>query len=163
MSSDVSSSFQMIVNGRERTVRVPPEMPLLWVLRETLGLTGTKYGCGRGLCGACSVLVEGKLARSCQLRASDVSGRRITTIEGVAAEPGQPVVEAWIAEQVPQCGFCQSGQIVAATALLSSSPFPDEDEIERFMSGNICRCSTYVRIRRAIHRAAAAADRGGRK
>jgi isoquinoline 1-oxidoreductase subunit alpha len=154
--SDIGSTFQLIVNGRERTVRVPPEMPLLWVLREQLGLTGTKYGCGLGLCGACSVLVDSTLERSCQLTASEVSGRRVTTIEGLSAEPGQPVVDAWIAEQVPQCGFCQSGQIVAATALLASSPSPDEAEISRFMAGNVCRCGTYVRIRRAIRRAAAA-------
>jgi isoquinoline 1-oxidoreductase alpha subunit len=153
--------FRISVNGRERTVSAPAEIPLLWVLREKLGLIGTKYGCGRGLCGACSVLIDGKLARSCRLQVSSVSGRRITTIEGLAAEPGQPVVEAWIAEQVPQCGFCQSGQIVAATALLSSTPSPDEDAVTRFMAGNVCRCGTYVRIRRAIRRAAGAMARRG--
>jgi aerobic-type carbon monoxide dehydrogenase small subunit (CoxS/CutS family) len=154
MSADSSEAIEIAVNGRPRTVRVPPDMPLLWVLREQLGLTGTKYGCGRGLCGACSVLVDGELARSCQLTAAAVSGRKVTTIEGLAAEAGQPVVEAWIAEQVPQCGFCQSGQIVAATALLARSSSPTEAEIDRFMAGNVCRCGTYVRIRCAIRRAA---------
>jgi isoquinoline 1-oxidoreductase alpha subunit len=149
-----TTTVRISVNGREQTVQVPPEMPLLWILREQLGLTGTKYGCGRGLCGACSVLVDGKLTRSCQLRASAVSGRVITTIEALAAEPGHPVVESWIAEQVPQCGFCQSGQIVAATALLDKNDSPTEDEINRFMSGNVCRCGTYVRIRCAVRRAA---------
>jgi aerobic-type carbon monoxide dehydrogenase small subunit (CoxS/CutS family) len=154
MSADSFESIEIHVNGRTRAVQVPPDMPLLWVLREELGLTGTRYGCGRGLCGACSVLVDGNLARSCQLTAAAASGRKVTTIEGLAAEAGQPVVEAWIAEQVPQCGFCQSGQIVAATALLARSSSPTEAEIDRFMAGNVCRCGTYVRIRCAIRRAA---------
>jgi aerobic-type carbon monoxide dehydrogenase small subunit (CoxS/CutS family) len=154
-------TIQLVVNGQQRAVHVLPDTPLLWVLRETLELTGTKYGCGRGLCGACSVHVEGALARSCLLPVSAVAGRRITTIEGLAADEGHPVVRAWIEEQVPQCGYCQPGQIVAATALLRQNPSPRDEEITRFMSGNVCRCGAYVRILRAVRRAARLSAAGG--
>ena len=154
MSAAARAPVDLVVNGQRRAVLVAPDMPLLWVLRDTLGLTGTKYGCGRGLCGACSVLVDGALTRACLVAVAAVAGRQITTIEGLAADHDHPVVRAWIEEQVPQCGYCQPGQIVAATALLRQRPLPGDEEITRFMAGNVCRCGTYVRIRRAIHRAA---------
>jgi isoquinoline 1-oxidoreductase subunit alpha len=141
------------VNGRERQVSVAPEMPLLWVLRDTLSLTGTKYGCGAGLCGACTVHVDGTVVRSCSTPVSQVSGKHITTIEGLAQGTLHPLQQAWIAEEVPQCGYCQSGQIMAAAALLSATPHPSDDEITKAMARNICRCGTYDRIRRAIQRA----------
>jgi isoquinoline 1-oxidoreductase alpha subunit len=146
-------SFQ--VNGVERSVDVPPEMPLLWVLRDVLGLTGTKFGCGMAQCGACTVHVDGSAVRSCVMPVSAVASKTVTTIEGLGA-PGQPhpCQAAWVAENVPQCGYCQSGQIMSAAALLAKQPVPTDDEIDVAMSGNICRCGTYPRIRRAIHRAA---------
>lgn len=147
-------STRLEVNGREVTVEAHGETPLLWVLRDTLDLTGTKYGCGRGLCGACTVLVAGKSVRSCQLPLSEVDNRPITTIEGLHPEGKHPVQEAWIAEDVPQCGYCQAGQIMSAVALLSSNPTPSPAEIDQAMAGNLCRCGTYVRIRRAVARAA---------
>ncbi len=142
------------VNGRERKVNVAPDTPLLWVIRDTLELTGTKFGCGLGLCGACTVHVDGEATRSCSTPVSSVAGAKITTIEGLAASGMHPLQEAWIAEEVPQCGYCQSGQIMQAAALLSKNPKPTEDEITTAMNGNLCRCGTYQRIRRAIHRAA---------
>jgi aerobic-type carbon monoxide dehydrogenase small subunit (CoxS/CutS family) len=145
--------FRLSVNGESRTVDVPADMPLLWVLRDTLGLTGTKYGCGMALCGACTVLMDGDPTRTCVTPVSSVGGRRITTIEGLSAEGDHPVQRAWIAEEVPQCGFCQSGQVLAAAALLAGTPDPSDAQIDRAMT-NICRCGTYQRIRRAIHRAA---------
>lgn len=142
------------VNGSEQSVDVSPETPLLWVLRDTLQLTGTKFGCGVGLCGACSVHVNGALTRSCTLRVSEAAGKNITTIEGLGANGLHPLQTAWIAEDVPQCGYCQSGQIMAAAALLAKNPKPSDSDVTDFMSGNICRCGTYDRIRRAVRRAA---------
>jgi isoquinoline 1-oxidoreductase subunit alpha len=147
-----SISFQ--VNGKPQSVEVDPDTPLLWVLRDNLSLTGTKYGCGIGQCGACTVHLEGNPTRSCSIAISDVAGKSVTTIEGLSPDRGQPIQLAWIAEQVPQCGYCQSGQVMAAAALLAKNPKPTDAQIDRAMSGNICRCGTYQRIRRAIHRAA---------
>ena len=141
------------VNGKQHDVEVLSETPLLWVIREKLGLTGTKYGCGRSLCGACTVHVNGQAIRSCITPVSSVAGKEITTIEGLSADGSHPVQLAWIAEDVPQCGYCHSGQIMSAAALLASNPRPTDDDIDQAMSANICRCGTYQRIRRAIHRA----------
>ncbi len=146
------------VNGRAVDSRAVPETPLLWVLREELGLTGTKYGCGIGECGACTVHLDGTAVRSCQLPVSTVEGKRILTIEGLSADGRHPLQLAWIEEQVPQCGYCQSGQIMAAAAMLSTSPAPTDADIDTAMSGNICRCGTYQRIRKAVHRAAGGAS-----
>jgi len=143
------------LNGRDISVEVDADMPLLWVLRDTLGLTGTKFGCARALCGACTVHLEGAPLRSCVTPASAASGRRVTTIEGLSPDSSHPVQRAWIELDVPQCGYCQSGQIMSAAALLASHPRPTDAEIDTAMSGNICRCGTYQRIRAAIHRAAA--------
>jgi isoquinoline 1-oxidoreductase alpha subunit len=141
------------VNGKLYNLDVEPEMPLLWALRNEIGLTGTKYGCGIAQCGACTVLVDGKAARSCTLPVSAAEGKPITTIEGLAVNGRpHPVQEAWVAEDVPQCGYCQSGQILSAVALLKQKPNPSDEDISTISS--ICRCGTYVRIRRAIHRAA---------
>ncbi|MFZ0286632.1 MAG: (2Fe-2S)-binding protein [Terriglobales bacterium] len=145
------------VNGSEHKVNVPQETPLLWVLRDTLQMTGTKFGCGAGLCGACTVLVEGTAVRSCSTPVSQAAGKSITTIEGLSPNGSHPLQQAWIAEQVPQCGYCQTGQIMAAAALLAKSPQPSDEQITQAMSGNICRCGTYDRIRKAIHRAAGGA------
>lgn len=142
------------VNGSERKVNVAPETPLLWVLRDTLQLTGTKFGCGAGLCGACTVHLDGAPVRSCSLPVSQAAAKSITTIEGLSANGLHALQQAWIAEQVPQCGYCQAGQIMAAAALLAKTPQPSDDQITQAMSGNLCRCGTYDRIRRAIHRAA---------
>ena len=142
------------VNGTERKVSVPPDMPLLWVLRDTLQLTGTKFGCGAGLCGACTVHVDSVAMRSCSTRIADVAGKSVTTIEGLSSDRSHPLQVAWIAEEVPQCGYCQSGQIMAAAALLAKNPHPTEEQVIQGMQGNLCRCGTYQRIRRAILRAA---------
>ena len=150
----------LTVNGERREVSVPDSYPLLWVLRDSLGLNGTKFGCGIGQCGACTVLVNGQPQRSCQLPVSVVDGAEITTIEGLTADGLHPLQEAWIEEQVPQCGYCQSGQIMQATALLADGDAPTDAEIDRVMSGNVCRCGAYVAIRRAIHRAAVIQARG---
>jgi aerobic-type carbon monoxide dehydrogenase small subunit (CoxS/CutS family) len=154
------------VNGSERKVSVSPETPLLWVLRDTLELTGTKFGCGAGLCGACTVHVEGNPIRSCSTPVSQVAGKSVTTIEGLGANGlsllGQTLQAAWIAEEVPQCGYCQTGQIMSAAALLAKTPSPTDEQIASAMNGNLCRCGTYERIRKAIHRAAgSAAGNGG--
>jgi aerobic-type carbon monoxide dehydrogenase small subunit (CoxS/CutS family) len=141
------------VNGTPHSVDAAPDTPLLWVLRDNLGLTGTKFGCGIGQCGACTVHIEGQPTRSCQLPLSAVAGKKITTIEGLSPDRNHAVQKAWIAEDVPQCGYCQSGQIMVAAALLAQSPKPTDAEIDSAMS-NICRCGTYQRIRAAIHRAA---------
>ena len=148
------SAIRLLVNGRAHAPDVDPETPLLWVLRETLGLTGTKYGCGAGLCGACTVLLDGEPVRSCQVSALQAVGRPITTIEGLSSDRSHPLQQAWLAEQVPQCGYCQSGLIMAAAALLAKNPDPSDADIDRALAANLCRCGTYPRIRRAIHRAA---------
>ena len=142
------------VNDKEVSVDVDPDMPLLWVLRDMLGLTGTKYGCGAALCGACTVHVAGEPVRSCVTPVSSVGARRITTIEGLSAGRSHPLQRAWIELDVPQCGYCQSGQIMSAAALLARNPQPSDAEIDAAMAGNVCRCGTYQRIRAAIHRAA---------
>jgi isoquinoline 1-oxidoreductase subunit alpha len=146
-------TYTLSVNGQSRAVDVPADMPLLWVLRDTLGLTGTKYGCGMALCGACTVHLDGQAVRTCVTPVSTVGTRRVTTIEGLSADGSHPVQRAWIAEQVPQCGYCQVGQVMAAAALLARTPHPSDADIDRAMT-NICRCGTYQRVRRAIHRAA---------
>jgi aerobic-type carbon monoxide dehydrogenase small subunit (CoxS/CutS family) len=151
------------VNGRRYEVDAPVDTPLLWVLRDNLGLTGTKYGCGMALCGACTVHVNGNAVRSCVTPVSSVVGKEIVTIEGLSADGSHPVQQAWIAEDVPQCGYCQSGQIMSAAALLSANPTPTDDDIDQAMSANICRCGTYQRIRSAIHRAAGIMASGGKK
>jgi aerobic-type carbon monoxide dehydrogenase small subunit (CoxS/CutS family) len=145
--------YDLSVNGQSHRFDVPADMPLLWVLRDTLGLTGTKFGCGIAQCGACSVLMDGEVTRTCVLAISAVGGREITTIEGLSSDGDHPVQRAWIAEEVPQCGFCQSGQVMAAAALLAKTPNPTDADIDQAMT-NICRCGTYQRIRSAIHRAA---------
>lgn len=142
------------VNGASKVVDVAPDTPLLWVLRDELGLTGAKYGCGEALCGACTVLVNGAPVRSCVMPVSAVAGARITTIEGLAPDGTHPVQKAWLEEDVPQCGYCQPGQILTAVALLKQNPQPDDDDINAAMSGVLCRCGTYRRIRRAIRRVA---------
>jgi len=144
------------LNGKSQSVDVSPDMPLLWVLRDTLNMTGTKFGCGMALCGACTVHINGEARRSCITPVSDVAGKKVTTIEGLAMGENHlhPVQQAWMEEDVPQCGYCQSGQIMSAAALLSKKPNPTDSDIDDAMSGNICRCGTYQRIRKAIHRAA---------
>ena len=148
----MSTSF--IVNGKAASTDAPSDTPLLWVLREGLKLTGTKFGCGAGLCGACMVHIDGKRAFSCQTQISEVAGRAVTTIEGLSADSSHPVQKAWLAERVPQCGYCQSGQIMSAAALLKDTPKPSREQIVEHMSANICRCGTYPRIVRAVERAA---------
>lgn len=143
------------VNGRSVALDVDPRTPLLWLLRDALGLTGTKYGCGMGLCGACTVHLDRVAVRSCQVPVGSIGGRKVTTIEGLSADGSHPVQRAWIAEQVPQCGYCQSGQIMQAASLLTQHPHPTGEQIDAAMTGNLCRCGTYQRIRRAIERAAA--------
>jgi isoquinoline 1-oxidoreductase subunit alpha len=149
------------VNGHERSVDVPPDMPLLWVLRETLGLTGTKFGCGMALCGACTVHLDGEAVRSCVTPVSRAVGKSVTTVEGLSTDLSNPLQQAWIAEEVPQCGYCQSGQLMAAAVLLRENPHPTDADIDDSMAGNICRCGTYQRIRKAIHRAAEMKAGGG--
>jgi len=149
--------IRLIVNGTPHTIDAPADTPLLWVVRETLGLTGTKFGCGMALCGACTVHVEGQPIRSCVTPVGSVAGKAITTIEGLSASGLHAVQQAWIAEEVPQCGYCQSGQLMAAAALLARTPSPTDADIDAALSGHICRCGTYQRIRAAIHRAAALA------
>jgi len=153
----------IIVNGKKLQVGVDSDTPLLWTLRENLGLTGTKFGCGIAQCGACTVHVDGQPIRSCITPIGSVKGKRITTIEGLSANGSHPLQKAWIAEEVPQCGYCQSGQIMSAAALLATKPKPSDADIDAAMSGNICRCGTYQRIRRAIHRAAGNLAQGGAK
>jgi isoquinoline 1-oxidoreductase alpha subunit len=146
--------YSLRVNGRTHQVDVEPDTPLLWVLRDAIGLTGTKYGCGVGQCGACTVQVDGTAVRSCRTPVSEVGNSTLTTIEGLGANTLHAVQKAWIAEEVVQCGYCQSGQIMAAAALLAAKPKPSDRDIDQAMNGIICRCGTYDRIRKAIHRAA---------
>jgi aerobic-type carbon monoxide dehydrogenase small subunit (CoxS/CutS family) len=146
------------VNGKQQKVNLAPDTPLLWVLRDHLQLTGSKYGCGEGLCGACTVLIDGQPHRSCITEVKEVAGRQVTTIEGIPAD--HPLKKAWLADEVSQCGYCQPGQIMSAVALLAKKPQPTDADIDSAMSGNLCRCGTYGRIRRAIH---TAAGKGGRK
>ncbi|MEK6572422.1 MAG: (2Fe-2S)-binding protein [Bacteroidota bacterium] len=147
-------AINLSVNGKKHTVDVSPDTPLLWVLRDTLGLTGTKFGCGKALCGACTVHLDGEAIQSCTTSIDFAQGKSVTTIEGLSPDLSHPLQRAWIAEDVPQCGYCQSGQIMAAAALLALKSNPTDDDINAAMVGNICRCGTYNRIRRAIHRAA---------
>jgi isoquinoline 1-oxidoreductase subunit alpha len=154
LAKEGSMAITFTLNGKAQTVDVSPEMPLLWVLRDTLNMTGTKFGCGMALCGACTVHIDGEPARSCSTPISKVAGKKVTTIEGLSADGTHPVQIAWMAEDVPQCGYCQSGQIMSAVALLVKKSNPTDADIDDAMSGNICRCGTYQRIRKAIHRAA---------
>lgn len=147
-------AFKITVNGKSTTVDVPADMPLLWVIREVLNLPGTKFGCGMSICGACSVHVNGEVVRSCVTPIAEVSGKQITTIEGLSANGNHPLQKAWMEIDVPQCGYCQAGQIMAAAALLKKTPKPTDAQIDSAMDGNICRCGTYLRIRQAIHKAA---------
>ena len=151
----------LTVNGKNYQLEVPVDTPLLWVIRDHIGLTGTKYGCGKALCGACTVHVDGKAVRSCSTPVSSVVGKQIVTIEGLSPDRRHPVQQAWVAEDVPQCGYCQSGQIMSATALLAANSKPTDADIDQAMSANICRCGTYQRIKKAIHRAADTMARGG--
>ena len=156
-------AVQLTVNDAKRTVSADPEKPLLWVLREDLGLPGTKFGCGAGLCGACTVMIDGKTVRACMTPISAAAGKHVTTIEHVATTPvGKRVSEAWVELDVPQCGYCQAGRIMSATALLTAQPKPDADAIDAAMRGNLCRCATYLRIRKAIQSAADAGSEGAK-
>lgn len=145
--------YSLQVNGQPQTVDVPADMPLLWALRDVLDLTGTKYGCGVGSCGSCTVLIDGKAVKSCQYPASACVGKQVTTIEGLSADATHPVQQAWIDINVPQCGYCQSGQIMSTVALLKQYPKPTDAQINEVMSQVVCRCGTYERIRKAIHKA----------
>jgi isoquinoline 1-oxidoreductase subunit alpha len=156
------ASIKFTLNGKPQTVEASPEMPLLWVLRDVLGMTGTKYGCGLALCGACTVHLEGNAIRSCQTAIDKVAGKRITTIEGLSDDASHPVQQAWIELDVPQCGYCQSGQIMTASALLAKNSKPSDADIDEVMRGNICRCGTYQSIRKAVHLAAEIKAKGGR-
>jgi len=156
--------MKLVVNGKPVEVSVPADTPLLWALREEVGLTGTKYGCGRALCGACTVHVDGAPKRSCVTACGDVADKPIITIEGLAENDVlHPVQQAWLEENVPQCGYCQAGQIMTAVALLKARPQPTDDDIDAAMSANLCRCGTYPRIRKAVHRAADLLAKGGSK
>jgi isoquinoline 1-oxidoreductase alpha subunit len=154
------SAIHLVINNSPHDLEIAPDTPLLWVLRDKLNLTGTKYGCGMGLCGACTVHLDGEAVRSCQTPVSSVGAKKITTIEGLSSDSTHPVQRAWIAEQVPQCGYCQPGQIMSAAALLAKTPKPSDEQIDSAMGGNLCRCGMYQRIRRAIHRAAETAGKG---
>jgi isoquinoline 1-oxidoreductase alpha subunit len=147
-------AIEFILNGKRQSVDVSPQMPLLWVLRDMLGMTGTKFGCGLQLCGACTVQINGVATRSCGAAISSVAGKNVTTIEGLSSDLSHPVQRAWVESDVPQCGYCQSGQIMSASALLARKPNPTDADIDQAMRGNLCRCGTYSAIREAIHRAA---------
>lgn len=154
-------AYTLIVNGERRQFEAAADTPLLWVLRDVLELTGTKYGCGAGLCRACTVHLDGEASFSCQLPISAVDGRRVTTIEGLSPDRSHPLQQAWIEEDVPQCGYCQPGQIMSAAALLAKTPAPNDAQIDEWMATNLCRCGTYNRIRSAIQRAAAERKQNG--
>ena len=149
------------LNGKAQTIDVQPTMPLLWALRDTLGMTGTKFGCGMALCGACTVHLDGQPVRSCMTPLSSVAGKKVTTIEGLSPDRSHPIQQAWIENDVPQCGYCQSGQIMTAAALLAKTANPSDADIDEAMRNNICRCGTYEDIRRALHRAAEIKRQGG--
>lgn len=155
------ASIPLSVNGTRRILEVDPGIPLLWVLRDHLGLTGTKYGCGIAQCGSCTVHVDGDPVRACVTPVSRAEGREVTTVEGLSADRSHPLQRAWIAEEVPQCGYCQSGQLMTAAALLERNPSPTDDEIDRALAGVLCRCGTYNRIRQAVRRAAGGVTDGG--
>lgn len=155
--------YKLKVNKKDYSVDASPDMPLLWVLRDLLGLTGTKFGCGMAQCGACTVHLNGEAVRSCVTLISRAVGKEITTIEGLSANSTHPLQVAWLQEDTPQCGYCQSGQIMSAAVLLREKPNPTDEDIDKAMSGNICRCGTYPRIRKAIHLAAALQKKGGNK
>jgi isoquinoline 1-oxidoreductase subunit alpha len=148
------AKYNLNINGKAQTIEADPNMPLLWALRDVIGLTGTKFGCGMAQCGACTVHLNGQPIRSCSVPVSTIKSGKITTIEGLSIDTNNVVQQAWVAEQVPQCGYCQSGQIMSAVALLKSNPNPSDADIDTYMAGNICRCGTYSRIQKAIHRAA---------
>ena len=156
------ASIKFKLNGKSQVVEVAPDMPLLWVLRDVLGLTGTKFGCGMALCGACTVHINGNATRSCVTLMSSIAGKSVTTIEGLSADGSHPVQQAWIEADVPQCGYCQSGQIMTAASLIEKKTRPTDTDIDEVMHGNICRCGTYPAIRQAIHRAAEIKAQGGR-
>ena len=156
------ATVKFTLNGKAQTVDVAPEMPLLWVLRDVLGMTGTKFGCGMALCGACTVHINGAATRSCVTQAKSIAGKSVTTIEGLSADASHPVQQAWIEQDVPQCGYCQSGQIMTAASLLAKNSNPTDGDIDEVMRGNICRCGTYQTIRSAVHRAAEIKARGGK-
>ena len=155
--------FEFVINGRSTRVDVPADMPLLWVIRDVLNLRGTKYGCGMALCGVCTVHIDGQATRSCVTDVSSVAGKKITTIEGLSADGSHPAQVAWQEIDVPQCGYCQAGQIMSAAALLAKIPQPTDAQIDDAMEGNLCRCGTYLRIREAIHRAAAMSGGGAKQ
>jgi isoquinoline 1-oxidoreductase alpha subunit len=160
---DFLMPYKLTLNGKPATVDVPADMPLLWVLRDVLSLHGTKYGCGIGYCGACTVHLSGRPVRSCLTPVAAAAGMKITTIEGLSADGTHPVQIAWQELDVPQCGYCQAGQIMSAAALLAKTPHPSDADIDSALNGNICRCATYIRIRQAIHKAAAIVASGGAK
>jgi aerobic-type carbon monoxide dehydrogenase small subunit (CoxS/CutS family) len=150
-------TFKLLVNGQAHTVDAAPDTPVLWVLRDHLNLVGTKFGCGIGMCGACTVHLNGQAVRSCQLPVSSVAGQKIVTIEGLSIDASHPLQRAWVELDVPQCGYCQAGQLMSAAALLANNPHPTDDDIDAAMTGNLCRCATYTRMRAGIHRAAESA------
>src|ERR1700716_2872710 len=159
----MSQPMRLMINGKVQTLEAPEDMPLLWVLRDLLGLTGTKYGCGIAQCGACTVHIDGQAVRSCVAPVSRAAGKEVTTIEGLSPDWTHPLQRAWIEEDVPQCGYCQSGQLMSAAVLLREKPRPTDEDIDQAMTGNICRCGAYPRVRKAIHRAAGMMSTGGAK